>query len=125
MCHDLGVVSLVVREECSDGRAVISIEDQGVGIAPENQAMLFTLFLRIKTDETANIDGSGLGLYLVKELVGVMDGEVWFENRPGSGSTFSFRLTTAVSMDPPGMDDQTGQAAGIAEDDRDAVLADA
>ena len=93
-----GKVSLSAVDDSLSGRVVISIRDEGVGIAPEDQDMLFTPFVRIHTPETANIDGSGLGLYLVKELLAVMGGEVWFEKQAGTGSTFSFYLPTTGAV---------------------------
>ena len=90
-----GKVSLLAVDDSQSGRVVVSIRDEGVGVAPEDQEMLFTPFVRIHTPETASIDGSGLGLYLVKELLAAMGGEVWFEKQTGSGSTFSFYLPTA------------------------------
>ena len=87
-----GTVSLPAVHDPEPQLVVISIRDEGIGIAPEDQGMLFTPFGRVHTPETAKIDGSGLGLYLVKELVGAMGGEVWVQSQLGSGFTFSFCL---------------------------------
>lgn len=67
---------------------IVSITDQGIGIAQQDQARLFNTFQRINKAETAVIRGTGLGLYIVKGLVELMNGEIWIESAPGEGSTF-------------------------------------
>jgi two-component system sensor histidine kinase VicK len=67
---------------------IVSITDQGIGIAQQDQARLFNTFQRINKAETAGIRGTGLGLYIVKKLVELMNGEIWIESARGEGSTF-------------------------------------
>ena len=67
---------------------IVSITDQGIGIAQQDQARLSNTFQRINKAETAGIRGTGLGLYIVKGLVELMNGEIWIESTPGEGSTF-------------------------------------
>jgi PAS domain S-box-containing protein len=67
---------------------IVSVTDQGIGIAQQDQARLFNTFQRINKAETAGIRGTGLGLYIVKGLVELMNGEIWIESTPGEGSTF-------------------------------------
>ena len=71
--------------------------DQGVGISSEDQLSLFKTFHRIHRPETRGIRGSGLGLYIVKEWVEAMGGEVWLESELNKGSTFY----VAVPMQKP------------------------
>lgn len=73
---------------------VIAVSDQGIGIAPEDQKTLFTPFHRVQRSETAGIRGTGLGLYIVKEYVTLMNGEVWVESELNKGSTFYIALHT-------------------------------
>lgn len=75
--------------------AVLEIIDSGYGIPEAQQARLFQPFQRIKTDETHTIDGTGLGLYLVKKIVERHSGSILFKSEYGKGSRFGFRLPLA------------------------------
>jgi signal transduction histidine kinase len=74
------------------GRVYMSVRDQGIGIAREDQASLFTEFYRVNTPETREVPGSGLGLAIVKSIVERHGGGISVESAPGQGSTFSFWL---------------------------------
>jgi signal transduction histidine kinase len=86
-----------VRVTCTveDGRARVAIADQGVGIAPESHGVLFTRFGRVVTARTACIGGTGLGLYLARDLARRHGGDVTVESEPGRGSTFTLTLPLA------------------------------
>jgi signal transduction histidine kinase len=75
-----------------DGGASVSVTDQGIGIAPEDQARLFTRFVRIEKQSTQHISGTGLGLWLSREIARMHDGDLTVESTPGSGSTFTLQL---------------------------------
>lgn len=75
--------------------AVLEIVDSGYGIPADQQAQLFQPFHRVKTDETYSIDGTGLGLYLVKKIIERHSGTVYFQSEYGKGSTFGVRLPLA------------------------------
>jgi signal transduction histidine kinase len=70
----------------------INIKDQGIGIAPEDLKRLFKRFERIRTEKTKDIEGTGLGLTIVKLLVEAHGGQVGVESEVGVGSTFWFSL---------------------------------
>ncbi|HXM58447.1 MAG TPA: PAS domain-containing sensor histidine kinase [Candidatus Dormibacteraeota bacterium] len=86
-----------VRVTCTagDGQAVVAVTDQGIGIAPDDIARLFTRFGRIVTPETAGIGGTGLGLYLARDIARRHGGDVTAESEPGRGSTFTLSLPQA------------------------------
>lgn len=87
-----------VRVACrarSGTRAEVAVSDQGVGIAPEDVGRLFTRFGRIVTAETESIPGTGLGLYLARDLARRHGGDVTVESAPGRGSTFTLDLPLA------------------------------
>ena len=91
-----------VRVTCgatADGRAEVSVTDQGVGIAAEDQDRLFTRFGRIVTSANSHIPGTGLGLYLARELARMHGGEIRAESEEGVGSTFT--LTVPVIAGQP------------------------
>ncbi len=66
----------------------LSVKDTGMGIPPEDVSHLFQKFYRIDNSSTREIGGTGLGLYLCRRLVEVMDGRIWVESDYGKGSTF-------------------------------------
>jgi PAS domain S-box-containing protein len=72
--------------------ARFEVIDSGYGIPLDQQDKLFQPFFRAKMDETKSIDGTGLGLYLVKKFIERNGGEIIFDSEPGKGSTFGFAL---------------------------------
>ncbi|MEE8466518.1 MAG: ATP-binding protein, partial [Dehalococcoidia bacterium] len=90
-----GLITISVQRDRKRQRLITAVSDQGIGIAPGNQQDLFTAFHRIPRSETDSVRGSGLGLYIVKGFVELMNGEVWVESALGKGSTFSFSLPVA------------------------------
>lgn len=72
------------------------VRDNGVGIPKERMGNLFQMFSRIKTPEVENIEGTGLGLFLVKSIVERFDGSVFVESEYGKGSSFGFLLPLYV-----------------------------
>ncbi|QSW99749.1 PAS domain S-box protein [Haloterrigena alkaliphila] len=72
---------------------VISVEDEGIGIDPDDQDRIFTVFDRLHSQEEHS--GTGIGLALCERIVERHEGEIWVESEPGEGSTFSFTLPAA------------------------------
>jgi signal transduction histidine kinase len=70
--------------------AFVKVSDQGVGIAPEDQANLFTRFSRIETG--IHIQGTGLGLWLSREIARMHHGDLTVSSKVGRGSTFTFSV---------------------------------
>ena len=85
-----GKITVAARQETE--RVVVSVSDQGIGIAPEDRERIFTTFTRIRRPEAGGVRGTGLGLYIVKALVELMGGEIWVESELDKGSTFFFSL---------------------------------
>lgn len=84
--------AIEARLENHGERAFFEVTDNGYGISPERQKWLFQRFYRAKEPGTEHIEGTGLGLSLVKAVIERSDGEVWFQSTPGQGSTFGFWL---------------------------------
>ena len=84
-----------IRHELKENKLITHVEDNGLGISKSGQKKLFTKFFREKTDSTRDIGGTGLGLFIVKQLVDKMGGEIWVESQTGKGSRFSFSLPVA------------------------------
>src|SRR6185312_6756727 len=70
----------------------LSIQDQGIGIPLAQQAQIFGRFARAENARLQGIGGTGLGLYLCRELIEQHQGRIWFESSEGKGSTFFFTL---------------------------------
>ena len=76
----------------SPGSALIRCADTGIGMTPEEQAKLFGEFVRIKNEHTRAIDGSGLGLSILKKIAGLYSGGVKVSSTYGEGSVFEVTL---------------------------------
>jgi signal transduction histidine kinase len=74
------------------GIARVAIKDSGLGIAQGDLPILFTRFGRISTPHTDHLPGTGLGLYLGRQLARLHGGEITVESAPGKGSTFTLHL---------------------------------
>jgi signal transduction histidine kinase len=83
---------IVIRGQVQDAQVVVSIADQGVGIAPEHLNRLFEKFFRIESGVGRHVVGSGLGLPIALDIVESHGGRVWAESKLGEGSTFYFTL---------------------------------
>jgi signal transduction histidine kinase len=81
---------ILVRIKRDDGMAAISVIDQGVGISEQDQANLFTRFGRIPTSQ--HVQGTGLGLWLSREIARMHDGDLTVQSAAGSGSTFVLKV---------------------------------
>jgi PAS domain S-box-containing protein len=93
-----GEVALSVAN--GDGLIRFSVVDKGLGIPPSEHRRIFEKFYRLDPDMTRGIGGTGLGLYICRELVRRMDGKIWVESALGKGSTFVVELPAAVEKKP-------------------------
>lgn len=69
----------------------ITVSDDGPGISPEHLPSLFKRFYRIPTPDK-NVRGTGLGLFICRQIVNAHNGEIWAESQVGAGTTFHIRL---------------------------------
>ena len=94
---DGGQITVTARE---DGEFIfLQVRDTGIGIALEDQRHVFDKFFRVRSDATERINGSGLGLSIVKAIVEKHNGRVWVESAPGTGSTFTVVLPKYLKSD--------------------------
>ena len=87
-----------VGVEADDRHARFSVRDEGLGIPLGEQKRIFEKFYRLDPDHHRGIGGSGLGLYICRELVRSMDGRIWVDSDPGRGATFVFELPLAARV---------------------------
>lgn len=95
--------SITVRIDRQDADAVLTISDTGIGIPAAEMPRLFERFHRIETARARSTEGSGIGLALVKELVGLHGGTITADSRAGSGgsgTTFTVRLPIGAAHLP-------------------------
>ena len=90
----------VSREDTPGSQAIVTVTDTGIGIPAAEMPRLFERFHRIETSRARSTEGSGIGLALVKELVGLHGGTISADSREGAGSTFSVRLPFGVAHLP-------------------------
>lgn len=98
-------IGIAVLERDKDGEQIVrykndelivSVRDQGPGIAKEDLTKLFTAFGRLKTRPTGGEPSTGLGLFICKQIIEAHGGQIWVESTPGKGSIFSFSLPGIV-----------------------------
>ena len=87
-------IQVSANYEADRDRVVVGVSDQGIGISPEDQEPIFGTLLRVSRPEIESTSGFGMGLYIVKEFLELMGGEIWVESQLDEGSTFYFSLPT-------------------------------
>ena len=85
-----GKVVLTVKNEGEFAK--VSVADNGFGISDEDQKHLFEKFYRVENERTKSVKGSGLGLFITKNLIEKMGGEITVQSKLGQGTAFSFKL---------------------------------
>jgi len=111
-----GSVVLFLGADTRHGRLRVSVEDTGIGIAPETLPRLFEKFTQADTSTTRKFGGSGLGLAITRELVELMGGRLEVESEEGRGSMFFFDLPVddaGASPEAPGADLKRLKALGV------------
>lgn len=92
-----GTISVSVAKD--DTWVNIAVKDSGCGIPAADQSKIFTRFYRADNARNVRPDGSGLGLYITKSIVGVLGGEIRFESKENSGTTFFVTIQKHVEAE--------------------------
>ena len=117
---DGGLVTCQVRGR--SGTARVAVTDEGLGISRESLPVLFTRFGRVITPETAHLKGTGLGLFLARQLARLQGGDITVASVQGEGSTFTLLLPLAgadarAARDGSDQDAVTQASGSVAQTD--------
>jgi len=95
------VLTRVVGVDSEDGSQTlhVTVEDTGIGIAPDYLDHIFGEFNQVEDERNRKFEGTGLGLAITRRLIEHMGGAVWVDSDPGQGSSFGFRVTLPVAED--------------------------
>lgn len=86
-------VSLNVKDE----QAVVTVRDYGIGIQDAQQKHIFSMFFQAHLNTSHDYGGMGIGLYLIREIIHLHGGKIWFSSEEGEGSSFSFSIPLTKS----------------------------
>lgn len=101
--------SVTIDVNGTDEKVVVSIQDTGLGIPPEDVPHLFQKFYRVNNADRQEIGGTGLGLYLARRLAEAMQGRLWVESEFQKGSTFFLELPRIDSQEATHLKEQQAQ----------------
>jgi len=96
-----GHVWVLIKRRPAD--VIVQVIDSGVGIPKEAQKNLFSKFYQVDGSATRKVGGTGLGLYIARQIVEAHGGKIWVESEVGKGSVFSFSLPLSeplLEMEP-------------------------
>jgi signal transduction histidine kinase len=91
---------IVLRGEARPGDVVLSVADQGVGIAPEDLILLFNKYFRVQRAHGEHVPGTGLGLPITRAIVEAHGGRIWAESKLGQGTTLYCSLPREAPAAP-------------------------
>lgn len=84
----------IIEVGCQKGKEfyTFSVKDTGIGIHTEHQRVIFDRFMKVDNDKQHLYRGTGIGLFLSRQLVEMFGGKIWVESEIGEGSTFYFTI---------------------------------
>jgi signal transduction histidine kinase len=87
---------VAIKLDSVNGECLIEVADEGLGIPSSERERIFEKFYRLDPQQSRGVGGSGLGLYICRELVERMNGRLEVESEPGRGSRFTVRLPASA-----------------------------
>ena len=87
--------TIEISHSIDQDKLITTVKDEGVGIPESEHPKIFTRFFRVEEEAAKGIPGTGLGLFIVKQLLEKMQGRIWFDSASGAGSSFHFSLPIA------------------------------
>jgi len=91
-----GTITVSLCENEDDNIILLEVSDTGMGIPKDKQELIFERFGQVDSNLSRHAEGTGIGLSLVKKLVGILNGKIELESEPGNGSTF--RITLPINQ---------------------------
>jgi signal transduction histidine kinase len=111
---DGGAVTCQVRARA--GTARVAVSDEGIGIPRDSMSVLFTRFGRVITPQTEHLKGTGLGLFLARQLARLQGGDITVASVEGAGSTFTLQLPLA-GAEPAAAANDGAERTAVAQTD--------
>jgi signal transduction histidine kinase len=108
--------TVTIGTSASGGRARVWVDDEGQGIPPRERERVWNSFYRLDRDANSSVAGSGIGLFVVRELARLHGGDAWVEDAPGGGARFVIELSAADRA--PGFTDEHATAVTRASAER-------
>ena len=93
-----GIIKIKVKKITGQEKILLAISDTGIGIPLSQQAQIFSRLFRADNAKSLQPDGNGLGLYVVKKLVELMQGNIWFDSKQNQGTTFFIELPIVIKL---------------------------
>lgn len=84
--------SVTVTADAKENAVEVKVSDTGIGMSPEARERLFTKFYRISSKETQGVPGTGLGLWITKQIVELMHGKIFVDSIEGKGTQVTLLL---------------------------------
>ncbi len=91
-----GIIEVIITG--GEGSITITVADSGMGISKQEQKHIFEKFYRVNNDLTREQPGTGLGLFITRNIIEASGGRIWVESDPGKGARFSFMLPTVKKV---------------------------
>ena len=91
---------VTIRMRQTNNHVILQVEDEGVGIKPDDQKKLFRKFSRIDNPLSISVGGTGLGLYWAKKVIEHHDGKISLRSKPGTGTVFTITLPVNYQSTP-------------------------
>jgi signal transduction histidine kinase len=89
---------VVALESVEDDRVIFSVQDSGIGIAPEDQEKIFERFYRVDKARSREMGGNGLGLSIATEILRIHEGKISVKSALGAGTKFTVELKTDLTV---------------------------
>jgi signal transduction histidine kinase len=93
--------SVTVSARCFDEYIEIAVKDTGIGIEKEKLPVIFDMFRQVDSSKTRSHGGVGVGLFIVKKYVELLNGKIEVQSIPGRGTVFTLRIPVDDFAQPP------------------------